>query len=223
MDVTISVIKSLNRVRSTTMRITNRGTVELRTPMFERPERLIEIISKNWKFLAKSLIIPKQVQLPGIVTTGEDIFIFGHHYLLEVLPAQKSSCLLNHEDRVISIKKRGRTISRKQLYEFLSVYLEEYIVIKAKELQTLMSQTERYKNIRLKLVRSQWGSCSRTGNLTFNRRLIHYPQDIIDYVIIHELAHLQQHNHAKVFWDIVEKYCPDFKIARKVLKSRKFG
>ncbi len=82
---------------------------------------------------------------------------------------------------------------------------------------------KKFGSIRTKLVRSLWGSCTRTGNLTFNKKLILYPLEVIDYVIIHELAHLQQHNHSSKFWDIVEKYCPEHKRLRFALKKRIYG
>jgi predicted metal-dependent hydrolase len=65
--------------------------------------------------------------------------------------------------------------------------------------------------------RTRWGSCSRNGHLSFNWKLVKTPAEIIDYVIIHELAHLKQMNHSPRFWALVEKYCPDFKIRRKWL------
>ena len=67
--------------------------------------------------------------------------------------------------------------------------------------------------------RSRWGSCSRKGNLNFNWKLMMAPETIIDYVVIHELAHLQQMNHSKKFWQIVAANCPEWRNRKKWLRN----
>ncbi len=69
--------------------------------------------------------------------------------------------------------------------------------------------------------KSNWGSCSFSGNLTFSTRLFLAPLDVIDYVIIHELAHLEQHNHSPAFWKLVRGAMPDFKEKTKWLKKNR--
>jgi predicted metal-dependent hydrolase len=66
---------------------------------------------------------------------------------------------------------------------------------------------------------SRWGSCSGKGNISLNYKLLKYPQEIIDYVIFHELCHLIEMNHSEKFWKLVGKYVPDYKLLRKKLKS----
>lgn len=57
---------------------------------------------------------------------------------------------------------------------------------------------------------SRWGSCSVDGSLSFNWRLIMAPPRVLEYIVIHELAHIRQHNHSKRFWSLVAEHCPDF-------------
>ena len=71
----------------------------------------------------------------------------------------------------------------------------------------------------LSSARTRWGSCSATG-IRLNWRLIHLPLPLIDYVVAHELAHLEQMNHSPRFWAVVERLCPDYKLARAELKRR---
>jgi predicted metal-dependent hydrolase len=70
--------------------------------------------------------------------------------------------------------------------------------------------------------RTRWGSCSRNGNLSFNWKLIKTPPEVIDYVIVHELAHRKQMNHSSRFWALVERYCQDYKKHRKWLHDHNF-
>lgn len=74
------------------------------------------------------------------------------------------------------------------------------------------------KNIRFRQNHSNWGSCSSTGNLNFSSRLLFAPQDVQDYVIIHELAHLVELNHSDAFWSLVAKAMPDYTEKEKWLK-----
>lgn len=67
--------------------------------------------------------------------------------------------------------------------------------------------------------RSRWGSCSSGGNLNFNWRLIMAPPEVLDYVVIHEAAHLRELNHSPRFWEIVAEYDPEFRAHKLWLKK----
>ena len=69
--------------------------------------------------------------------------------------------------------------------------------------------------------KTRWGSCSSKGNLNFNYQLYYLPDELLDYVVIHELAHRRYMDHSKEFWAEVEKYCPDYRERRQQLKKYK--
>jgi predicted metal-dependent hydrolase len=89
--------------------------------------------------------------------------------------------------------------------------------------QVVMEQARRMnarpKAISIRDQRTRWGSCSSRGNLAFNWRLVMTPPGVLQYVVVHELAHLFELNHSKDFWDIVAKYFPDYKKARTWLRK----
>lgn len=66
--------------------------------------------------------------------------------------------------------------------------------------------------------RSRWGSCSRTGNLSFSWRLVMAPEHVLDYVIAHEVAHLRHLDHSERFWSLVAAICPEHRTARSWLR-----
>ena len=67
--------------------------------------------------------------------------------------------------------------------------------------------------------RTRWGSCSIGGHVSLNWRLVMAPPDVLSYVVVHELAHLAEHNHGPGFWSLVERFCPDFRMHKKWLKQ----
>jgi predicted metal-dependent hydrolase len=76
-----------------------------------------------------------------------------------------------------------------------------------------------YQTVRLKYMKSRWGSCSAKKNINLSLRLLLLPEKIRDYVIIHELAHLEEMNHSKAFWQLVEQHVPEYKDHEKWLKD----
>lgn len=78
-----------------------------------------------------------------------------------------------------------------------------------------------YNRVAIRNTRSRWGSCSSKQNLNFNYRILFLPPELQDYLIVHELCHLQEMNHAQSFWDLVAEQVPQYKqrvVALRVLE-----
>ena len=76
-----------------------------------------------------------------------------------------------------------------------------------------------YGRIAIREQKTRWGSCSSKGTLNFNWRLILAPEEVLDYVVVHELAHRREMNHSKAFYAIVESVLPDYRQARRWLRE----
>jgi predicted metal-dependent hydrolase len=92
------------------------------------------------------------------------------------------------------------------------------IVRRVNELNRLYFQKP-VQNVRLKYNRTNWGSCSVKGNVNLSTRLLFAPDEVIDYVIIHELSHMIEMNHSTRFWKIVSNIMPDYNEKEKWLKK----
>lgn len=73
--------------------------------------------------------------------------------------------------------------------------------------------------VKINSAKTRWGSCNRKGGINFTYRLLFVPEELIDYVVVHELAHLKEMNHSSRFWSVVEKTMPDYKERRKMLRE----
>ena len=77
-----------------------------------------------------------------------------------------------------------------------------------------------FGRVTIRCQQTRWGSCSGKGNLNFNCLLMLAPEEVLDYVVVHELAHRKQMNHSALFWQEVERECPDYKKSLRWLKDR---
>ncbi len=77
----------------------------------------------------------------------------------------------------------------------------------------------KYNKVRIRHQKTRWGSCSSDKDFNFNIKIICLPEELQDYIVVHELCHLKEMNHSKKFWDLVEQKIPNQKEIRKKLKK----
>lgn len=113
------------------------------------------------------------------------------------------------QEKETKIRIQIEKLLRKLLLEMLQSRVQKYAQ------EAMLS----FKNIRVKKMKSRWGSCSSLGNLNFNIGLSLVPMRILDYVVVHELCHLKELNHSPRFWAEVEKILPSYKSDRRWLRD----
>ena len=106
---------------------------------------------------------------------------------------------------------------QKQILHFYQREAKSFI---SKKLNSFSQLTHLYPNdISFRNQRSRWGSCSSTGRLSLNWRMIVFPESVIDYILVHELCHLEFMDHSDHFWKLVQHILPDFQESEKFLKN----
>jgi len=128
---------------------------------------------------------------------------------------QKSKWILKHLAQVKKLE--GRTVIKhsKKDYEKNKGLILRQVEERLKFFNSFYQF--QYERISIRNQTSLWGSCTRHGNLQFNYKLMYLPKRSMDYVIVHELCHLQEHNHSERFWKLVARMIPDYKAIRKSL------
>ena len=76
-----------------------------------------------------------------------------------------------------------------------------------------------FQKVRVSSAKTRWGSCSGRNVISYTFRLLYVPKEVVEYVVVHELAHVRHKNHAKAFWAEVERYMPDYKQCKQWLKT----
>lgn len=210
-NVSPKIIRSVRKTMS--LHISSQGELVVKAPFFI-PEKLINLFIKekeNWIF--KTMQKVKKVQ-NKTYQEGEEFLYLGDKYKLHIG---------NYKDISIngSLNFPNFMMFRAQK-ELTNWYIKE-----AKKLIT--SQVDyfskkmgtKYKNIRFSDTSSKWGTCFPDNSLQFNWRLIMAPLMVLNYVVIHELAHTVEKNHGSRFWAKVDLYTPAYKQHRKWLNNNR--
>ena len=117
----------------------------------------------------------------------------------------------------LGVRKKLEDFKIKNLDSFykkeILKYLPDLVDIYSKKMNLFPTSIKYRKNKRT------WGSCNYKNGLNFNILLMKFPIELMEYVIIHELAHIKHKNHSKNFWDLVEDFCPDYKQREKIFKN----
>ncbi len=208
------IIKS-NR-KTIAIEISDNAALIIKAPTFIRNADIERIISENYQWLKKKLEIAqksKQFKTKRFVN-GEKFLYLGKLYPLEL----KQNL---HKPLVFSDKFYLRYDARPQARElFINWYKRQAsanFYKRAIIFAPLMGVE--FNQLKISSARKRWGSCSNKKNINIVWRLIMAPQPIIDYVIIHELAHLRHMNHSQNFWKLVESVYPHYKQAINWLKE----
>lgn len=147
------------------------------------------------------------------------IYYLGEKYSVDIVKDVVNNTIVSSSINKITFhvlnKKNYKKYIKNWYLKQTSIVINERITI----FSTLMNV--RYTKIKIKDNSTRWGSCSSKGNLNFSLYLAAFPMDIIDYVIIHELAHLKEFNHSKKFWKIVMTMDNNYK--EKISYLKKYG
>jgi predicted metal-dependent hydrolase len=207
-------LKKTARARRLSVRIKAGGAIVVSAPTRISEKMITAFLWQHYDWLVKHVKLAQRRETS--VKSDTEVAIFGKNYQLREGDGKVGVKIVENDVLVTPVSSTPASIKR-QLELFLRTTAERYILPRTKLLADKMGIT--YHRLTMKQMTSRWGSCSSYGNLNFNWRLVHFAPAIIDYVIIHELAHRQQMNHSSKFWAIVERFDPLYRQHRQVLKK----
>jgi len=218
MELTYTIQRSAKR-RKLTITVERDRSVVVHAPIGTSDEKIEQVVSSKRKWIYEKINHSQKYQVlphaPGKeLVNGESAFYLGRQYRIEVVEAGLAEIKFTHHFLIPATLTSKRTDVLREWYIGKS---KEKIIprVKYHARQLGVDVTE------VKIIDShyRWGSCTLHDNVTFNWRLIKAPMFVIDYVIIHELAHLIEANHTPMFWNIVRTQSPLMDKAKGWLKE----
>ena len=223
--IQVDVIRE--RRRSVRFSVVKDG-VNVRMPFMLTPEqereqfqRLHEWLLKVYK--KKSNFLEKFEQKD--YKTGDILEVGTRKYYLDIYLEDKKNHSAKLKNGTISLflsQNDSETHRKKAISQLLSrVIADDFLPEIARRVQewNKIYFRKTIKSIRLKYNHSNWGSCSKDGNINLSSRLLFAPDDVIDYVIVHELSHLVEMNHSDRFWKVVSDVMPNYEEKEKWLSK----
>ena len=143
--------------------------------------------------------------------------------IIEIFLREKQDWIQKKQQE-LAVRKQERETKQEQMVPWSEQDYEKardlarHVLARKTELYASLMQVA-YNKISIRDQKTRWGSCSGKGNLNFNWRLILAPEEVQDYVVVHELAHRREMNHSPAFWKIVECVLPDYRTCRQWLKQ----
>lgn len=158
----------------------------------------------------------REYVLPKQYISGETQFYLGKRFVLKVSIDDQSSTDVKLSRGKLNVTLRNSPESQAKAVKAL---LEKWYLNRAKSvfqerLHAMVSKATWVKGIpsfRIMAMKKQWGSCSKQGLLMLNPHLVKAPKECIDYVILHELCHIAEHNHSEKFWRLLTQVMPNWK------------
>ena len=192
------------------------GKVIVRAPLKASERQIRQFVESKIGWIGEKKI-QMQEQAPALprkFTAGERFPYLGQDYALSVVSGPRAGLRFeggfslnqnSQAEAALLFEKWYKAAARKVLTERVRFYAQKFGL--------------KYQTIRISSARTRWGSCSSRGALSFTWRLVMAPLEVVDYVVVHELAHLRVQNHSAAFWVEVAQMMPDFKRQRDWLKK----
>lgn len=202
-----------------------KGDLVVKTDIKYFGNKLDEILEKHKKWIKQNFKKVKEqvsVSRQNFLEEGYEYSILGEKYKLiyRVNNENKFFIFAENNNLVISQPQKGKLTKseiKKELISYFRIVARKYLSERTEYFTEKANL--KFRKIFIKNQKTKWGSCSSEKNLNYNWHLIFAPLDVIDYVVIHEISHLKYMNHSKTFWNLVEKFDPDYKVRMKWLRE----
>ena len=208
----------IRRVNSSYIRlkIQPNGKLIAQLPRFVSPREIEKLVNKSREKLRANL---SEISSQKTYKNGDKI---GKSHTLHLKIGVRDHIELKGLNVNVIFRKETSIAQRNQLIKsgVAKALRKEAKAYLPRQLKYLAMQNSfKYERVRFTHAKSRWGSCSSNGTISLNIMLMTLPNELIDYVLLHELNHLKHMNHSRDFWEDLEKICPNAKRKRIFLKQ----
>jgi len=217
MDLTYQLVRSRKRKKTLSLTVKPEGMIVIQAP-YPVPQVEIDGFFRRklpWirkKLATLALQVPREIPKSDVLAAGDEALFLGIAYPVIIEGSNLNGGDLTFDgsrfvlspSAAASGKDSLRTWYRQEALSFLPGRVRVY--------EGIMGCNSR--SVRISAARSRWGSCSADNRLAFSWRLMMAPPPVIDYVVVHELAHILEKNHSSRFWSLVGEIYPDYRNQR---------
>jgi len=214
-------VEQHQRFRSCSMRVNNEG-LRITVPLHSQEHEWRAFIDKHRPWIRRTYSKHKtqQNKVPKL-EEGAKIPFRGNFYILKSSESERIE--FSEKTLLVPMELLENSSDAKLAEKLAEIYIDEA----AKALQELIAKWHSHlvgsiKQIKLKEMKSRWGSCSSKGTIALNWRLIMAPDEVFEYVFVHELCHIEVQAHNSKFWQHVERRFPGAAIWRRLLKKNNY-
>jgi len=216
-DFNIKIIRT-NRRKTISIQI-DAGMVQITVPNVLSDKTIQDIIN------SKKAWIHEKLQLQSHITPArskeyvdaEAFSYLGKKYRLKLTKNSTDEAKLKRGQLLISTRNdSSEEYIKNQITQWYWNHAEQHLKDKTRRYAEIVRVSP--KRVSLKNYKARWGSCTITNDIIYNWKIIIAPHRIVDYVVVHELCHIHEHNHSSSFWKLVGKVIPDYKDCREWLK-----
>jgi predicted metal-dependent hydrolase len=203
--VTFPRRRNSNRI---SMRVKSDGSISVNYPWHASFSEALKFLNSNTDWVSKHQ--KKREENRKLFNFGDNLQTRFHS--ISIHPTEKPKGYANiSKDKVVICVPAERDIASEPIQEFIrnvisEVYRREAKLILPNRVEELAKHFDfKYQKVFVKKLKSKWGSCSSTGNINLNVFLMTLPDHLVDFIILHELAHTREHNHGDGFWLLLNK------------------
>ena len=198
------------QVKNINMRISSKGEVVVSANPFVPMDKIDDFVSSKVSWIVKHQKSMQERSQKSMID-DKHIVLFGNS-----LKIRKTTGKYNHvsyDKDTLYVQCREQADPEKVIRQFLDKRCRDvFLDIATLTFRSLSDYHLEFPDVKIRDMKSRWGSCTPAKNsITLNRKLIHYPFEFIEYVVLHEFVHFIQPNHSKAFYNIIENYMPDYK------------
>ena len=198
------------QVKNINMRISSKGEVVVSANPFVPMDKIDDFVSSKVSWIVKHQKSMQERSQKSMID-DKHIILFGNS-----LKIRKTTGKYNHvsyDKDTLYVQCREQADPEKVIRQFLDKLCKDvFLDVATLTFRSLSDYHLEFPEVKIRDMKSRWGSCTPAKNsITLNRKLIHYPFEFIEYVVLHEFVHFIQPNHSKAFYNIIENYMPDYK------------
>jgi predicted metal-dependent hydrolase len=222
-DYQIEVVHRTNKkIKRVSISIENRDEIIIRTPLKFKSHSLKEIIYTNKEWILNILNrVPSNNKFEFVC--GGSIPFMGKYYPIKLIPdIDIKSVKLIFENSTF-LFYHNPDVSKYEIFldSLKAFYKKEALSCISPIFEKWSATTGLYpQKVSYRYAKKRWGSCSYVNNISINYMILQFPVRVIEYLVLHELCHIEEKNHSKRFYNLLSSYMPEYKSCEELLKKK---